>query len=123
MTKPTPSISTEQLLQLLADSQRWKVLQIISDHDDTAISLEDLAAELTDTSTATQNASHSRIDRKKTELYHSHLPKLAEYDILEFEQDREAVTGGPAFDTAESLLHVLQAIPTESPTDSQCRRG
>jgi hypothetical protein len=42
-----------------------------------------------------------------TEMYHVHLPKLAEYGFIEWNRDTHEVTKGPNFDDISPLLELL----------------
>jgi hypothetical protein len=45
--------------------------------------------------------------RVGTELKHTHLPKLEDEDLIEWDRDDDTVTRGPDFDQIEPLLELL----------------
>jgi hypothetical protein len=48
-------------------------------------------------------------------MHHVHLPKLVEYGFIEWDQEKEEVTKGPAFDEIKPLLNLLAEHEDELP--------
>jgi len=51
-------------------------------------------------------------DRKReyVPLYQSHLPKLDDYDIVEWDSDRGTIQQGPAFGAARETLEAVKEV-------------
>lgn len=78
-------LSVETLHELLADRQRRLVLEHLYDTDRSTIPLTDLVDVL-----CTREDEESR-QQARINLLHKHLPKLADYDIVEYDRHNEAV--------------------------------
>ena len=65
--------------------------------EETEWSLDDLAIKLAAWETDTVEANIATLTRQEmyTSLYHSHVPKLVDLDVIEFDDDAETVTPGP----------------------------
>jgi hypothetical protein len=57
--------------------------------------------------TADLNTRGEDVDRLRVELYHAHLPKLAEAGYIEWDGDTRATRRGPNFDEVEPVLRLL----------------
>lgn len=51
------------------------------------------------------------------QLYHIHLPMLAEYGFIAWHRDANVVTKGPNFEDLEPLLCLLDADRVDPPTE------
>ncbi|WP_227379811.1 helix-turn-helix domain-containing protein [Haladaptatus halobius] len=83
-THPTHSIGT--VCDLLANRHRRVVLDHLQDGDSDAVTLTELAAVI-----QTQVDDVESEQQARTILIHNHLPKLADYDIIEYDQRSETV--------------------------------
>lgn len=98
MALSPPTISTDTLLTLLADSQRRRILgQLLTSAGETSI--EALVE------------SCSRVDGANTPhaewaiaAHHIHLPRLEAVNVVALDSRRDLVGRGPNFDAAASLL-------------------
>lgn len=54
----------------------------------------------------------------RVELYHAHLPKLAESGYVDWDPDAETVRRGPKFDDVAPLLELLVTHDERLPVDS-----
>ena len=54
-------------------------------------------------------------DVLRTELYHAHLPMLAEYGFIKWETDPLVATRGPQFDEAAVVLEALHSSAASIP--------
>lgn len=52
-------------------------------------------------------------DKADIRDYHVHLPKLAEYDYIDWDRDAHVVTRGPDFDDVRPLLQLLDDHPDD----------
>jgi predicted transcriptional regulator len=78
-------LSVETLHELLADRQRRLVIEHLHDTDRSTIPLTDLVDVL-----RTQEDEESK-RQARISLLHKHLPKLADYDIVEYDRHDEVV--------------------------------
>ncbi|WP_266082012.1 DUF7344 domain-containing protein [Haladaptatus caseinilyticus] len=65
--------------------------------EETKWSLEDLATKLAAWETDTEEENIATLTREEmyTSLYHSHVPKLVDLDVIEFDATTETITPGP----------------------------
>ncbi|SIR63472.1 hypothetical protein SAMN05421858_3031 [Haladaptatus litoreus] len=65
--------------------------------EETEWSLDDLATKLAAWETDTAEANIATLTRQEmyTSLYHSHVPKLVDLDVIEFDDSTETITPGP----------------------------
>lgn len=91
MTASTHSISTESLLEVVADPRRRMVLHRLQETDETAVDIEELTETIVTDGGRTAGRSLSDESRALTELRHIHLPKLAEAGLIEYDQRSGAV--------------------------------
>lgn len=89
---PPPPLSTTMLFEILANKRRRYVFHSLKENE-TPIALADLADEVAirETETSSSEIPAEEVKRIHTSLWHSHIPKLADVDIIEYNQDRETV--------------------------------
>lgn len=85
-------IEEPEQLGLLAHARRRELLQLLNEIE-TPVELDDLTRELV---VQEEEAPVSEIDREqlrkcKITLYHHHIPKLDDADVVEFDADRRTV--------------------------------
>ena len=98
-------ISFEDMVDALADVQRRKVLVALLEHnpqDDTPVVIADSDSE------------SDAVERLVT-MQHVHLPKLADYGFIEWNEETHEVTKGPKFDEIRPLLELLDDHEDELP--------
>lgn len=98
----------ERYYEAMADESRRRVLSALAESEIT-MSVTELAIELTDggLESVEPGAGNTDVDRLKIELYHRHLPKLADSGLVDFDPDRRTVSLDAEFadvgDTCELL--------------------
>lgn len=107
------SLPVDALLDLLAHSRRRTLLTCLQTYDD-PLPLPDLADEV---AVAERDATLDAIPAETVKrvymsLYHRHVPKLEDYDVVWYEQERDMV--GLA-DRAVAVLPYLETV--EAPAD------
>lgn len=109
-------VSTDDALQLIANPQRRKILQVLREGEETAVPLPVLVSELGDADGP--SAHHSIDDDSRTliTLTHNHLPKLDDYGVVSFDRTENVVAPGPDFDAVEPVLRLLERHRDELPT-------
>lgn len=99
MTPDSRSVSTEEVLSLLADPQRRRVLSYLRDCDGAAASVTELAAAVAaERSTAgrssadggttvrpTVDSDGTAVERVATQLHHNHLPRLYRAGVVDYD--------------------------------------
>lgn len=56
-------------------------------------------------------------DRLETQLRHTHLPKLANHDVIEWDRETMTVSRGTEFDSIEPLVRLLLSNPESLPSE------
>lgn len=95
----TVTIERDRLINLLADEGRRHVLAVLRDTDE-PLSVADLANSL-----ARREAGDAK--QRKITLHHRHLPKLADADLVEYDDETKAVTLTASSDEMETVTEVL----------------
>jgi predicted transcriptional regulator len=98
-------ISFEDMVDALADVQRRKLLIALLEHnpqDDAPVVIADSDSE------------SDAVERLVT-MQHVHLPKLADYGFIEWNEETHEVTKGPKFDEIRPLLELLDDHEDELP--------
>lgn len=86
---PTPArrTTTDELLALLADSCRRRVLEVLLDaNPDGRLTLEELSTRVDD-----ETVGDETLCALTVALHHRHLPKLAEAGLVEYDPDTRTV--------------------------------
>lgn len=102
---PGSTIDQDTMFDALAHERRRYLLYSLMD-DDTR-SLLDLARRLSawEEDVPETDVDETVVERTYASLYHAHVPKLADLDIVEFDRETETLTRG---ENAEQILNVLE---------------
>lgn len=111
MSLTTDSASLDAMFDVLCKSYCRCILLAVSDHNPRK---ED---EFTPDAFAPDGADDDELERLKLELFHSHLPKLAEKGYIEWNRDTETIRRGPNFDDIAPLLKLMDDHQDELPDD------
>lgn len=114
MSSPSDSLSTDRVFDLLSSQRRRYALACLSEHE--SLSLADLADEVTryERNTPISEIPEEDVLRVYTSLWHTHIPKLAESDVVTYDQDRDLVRLGENADRIESVISIVSP-PMEEP--------
>lgn len=96
----------------VAASQRRTVCQYLAATDDPPVTLEEVASHVV----SAQQPSHvdqTRYRRVRTGLHHTHLPKLADAGILQYDDTQQLVWGDSALPVAIELIQVGQNLSAD----------
>lgn len=88
----------DQALGVLADRRRRKILTILrgdNPRSETEFTIREFVRETDDP------------EISEIELYHVHLPKLAEEGFIEWDRDTKTVRRGDSFDDVEVIMDAL----------------
>jgi len=106
MTGGATDRSLDRMFEALRHPYRRRILLLVSEHnprDEDEFNVEDLATESDD------------LELLTTELYHVHLPKLAESEYIEWDEDGHTIRRGPNFDEIAPLLALMDEHQDELP--------
>ena len=113
---------TSRLFELLAADHRRRVLLLLCESDavDVPEDLRTRAVRTHDRRPTQQVPERPRqrttdADRLEIELIHTHLPKLEDAGLVEWDRDAGTVRRGVAFDSVEPALRVLVANSEKFP--------
>lgn len=79
--------SLDQILNVLSDNRRRHIIYLLEKRDD-PVSIDELATRLVDHDDTLAPESSDHHTQLKIELYHNHLPKLADEDVITYDRDR-----------------------------------
>ena len=102
-SRPAP---LDQIFDVLGHSHRRRILTILAEanpRDDEEFTPEELHAEDEDLELFTR------------ELFHRHLPKLAEAGYIDWDRDTNTVRRGPKYDEIAPLVELMIAHEDELP--------
>lgn len=105
-------LELDHIFEILKNERRRKVVHYLREHE-SRVTLSDLAEHIAALENDTDIASITSRERKRVYvgLYQCHLPKMADMEIVNFNQDRGIITLGP---TAPKLYQYLDAESAES---------
>ena len=103
------TLTTDDLLDLLADSCRRRLLFVLLAHD----SREDDDPQIPDDVVGDDED----VDDLSLQLRHVHLPKLGDFGIVEWDEERDVIRRGPKFETVRPALQLLRDDADELPDD------
>ena len=104
----TAPSSLDRVFDALNHPYRRRILLLVSEHnprDEDEFSVEELATE------------DDELELLRTELYHAHLPKLAESGYIEWDQNIQSIRRGPNFDEIAPLLRLMDDHQDELPEE------
>lgn len=97
----------DRTFSILADSRRRAVLRSLNGVDD-PVELDGLAKSVAHyLATVSPESSNTDIERIRLELHHQHLPQLAEFGFIEYDQASETIV---MMEKAHLLIDILEAI-------------
>lgn len=108
MTTYTQAVSTKTLLQLVADPRRRAILHHLIESDDDTIGLDKLTETIATKGGRTTIPCGSHDTQLEIELRHTHLPMLAEANIIEYDTRSDTIQYRPT-DSIETLLQFVSA--------------
>lgn len=100
MHSETQTASTETLLRAVADPERRAALRHLQATDSHGVDVDDLAKAVASPGQPTDD------EKIAIELYHTHLPVLADAEVIEFDRKRGSVAYR-GDDRVEALLQFI----------------
>lgn len=105
-------LSLDRLLDVLAADLRRRVVQHLADRDE-SMSLDSLVTAIAAARTpGSESTGSANRESTRLALCHSHLPKLADSDVIEFDPDSGIVSPGPQLHTASGTLDAVESVRT-----------
>lgn len=95
-------------LQLVADRHRRRAIQHLRHEASGTTTIDDLVDPLRNGGSVTDGPTTDR-EQLTTQFYHAHLPKLADFGVVEFDPESRAVRYQPD----ERIETVLDSLPDE----------
>jgi|AntDeeMetageno50_2_1112565.scaffolds.fasta_scaffold08267_2 hypothetical protein len=105
MMSEVRSVTFDEMVDALADIQRRKLMVALLDHNPQ------------DDSPAAVGGSEIDTLDHLVSMNHVHLPKLANYGFIEWDEANHEVSKGPNFDEIRPLLELLATHEDELPAD------
>jgi predicted transcriptional regulator len=107
MAKHELTISFDDMVDALADVQRRKLLVALMEHnpqDDSPVVID-------------EEGSETDAVERLVNMNHVHLPKLADYGFIVWNEQTHEVSKGPQFDEIRPMLELLDDHEDELPED------
>lgn len=86
----TAGLTATECYELLADDQRRAAIEVLADRQ-SPVELSDLAAAVAAREAPPEGVDTELVDRVEVRLHHAHLPKLADFGVLEYEPETHVV--------------------------------
>lgn len=99
------------MFDALREPYRRRILLAVADHNPRD---ED---EFTPDKIASDDADEDELEQLELELFHSHLPKLAEKGYIEWNPETQTIRRGSNFDDIAPLLKLMDDHADELPAD------
>jgi len=101
--------SLDACLTLVADRRRRKLLKHLRYNGNGEVRIDDLVDQLYQVESAATDDRQMSQAQLATQLYHSHLPKLADHGVIEHDRERGTIEYRPD----EQIEAVLDGLPKE----------
>lgn len=103
--------STDRLFDVLSHARRRSVLYCLRQYEN-PMALADLADEVAvrENETVVADVPNEEVTRIYTSLYHSHVPKLENVGLVEYDQDRDTVALVEHADPGDTWLARLEEL-------------
>lgn len=106
-----PTVDLDSCLMLVADRRRRSLIQQLRHNSNGKIAIDDLVTQLHHEGTAPSHGETISREHLITQLYHNHLPKLADHEIVEY----DSKTGIVRYQPNEQIEVILDALSERVP--------
>lgn len=106
-----PCLSVDAILELLANHRRRDLLDFFQNSSTQAAPLQEVTEHLT-ACELDRVGEHPGFDQLRTELFHTHIPKLADTGLLEYDERSEQLRYWPN-ERVEKWLNHIHAMESE----------
>lgn len=113
LDQPTPTYSFDTVMELLSSSRRRAVLYFLCSNGDGSVSLETLVDEVLELGSELATGGESTTEQDiSISLYHHHLPRLEDAEIIQFDRDTETVRyrSNPALETCVKRARECESL-------------
>lgn len=102
---------TTLIFACLGHPYRRKTVNIVTERSE-PITIDELAREIATRSDSGRSGEHNSnpVERIRVELYHGHLPKLAETDLIEYDPETNLVSSTPVTPHLTDLVKIAYSI-------------
>lgn len=107
-----PHSTFDDLLRVLANDTRRSLVSYLREHSRRPVSIETVAREFQNDPVRQQEVAEPDYETARLQLYHYHLPKLAEIGIIDFHPGKGVITYRPD-PTVEKLYDTLTEFRDE----------
>lgn len=115
-------LSENEVHELLRNERRRAVLRIIRDGSD-SVPVRDLAERIAAEETGTEPAPRSDRQSVYISLIQTHLPKLDDASVIDYDDQHKTITPGPATDQLVTQMETCaRSADTASPSGTRPRR-
>lgn len=106
VASPEHSLSKDDTFHILQNERRRRVLQYLADTEG-PVDMRDIAEQVAawEHDTTVQQLTSDQRQRVYIALYQSHLPKLADFDLITYNRNRGVVERTPVADEVTRYLH------------------
>lgn len=91
MNSNTDTVPLDVALSMAANDQRRAILRYLLEADDDLVSIDDLVHEVAGNGADSRQSAHSTPQQVQVSVQHTHLPKLAEAGIVEYDTRSDTV--------------------------------
>lgn len=107
MTTPP---SEPECFALLSDRQRLHFLRVLKDNRSRPLTLREAAERVAER--AYEHPSSDDVRRLRLALYHNHIPRLEEADVVAYDPDDDTVEVRPNFETLATFMTKMSGEET-----------
>ena len=101
--------SLDTCLQLVADQHRRRIIHHLRHEANGTTTLDDLVEQIASRASDSKNGPQQDREELAIQLHHTHLPKLADHGVVEFEH----TTGAVRYHPDEQVETVIDSLPGE----------
>ena len=109
-TEPATDISEDELYTVLANQRRRFAVHLLKRESDSAVEIGEMAEQIAAWENEVDVAEITGSDRKRvyTALQQSHLPKMDDAGVVEFNKNRGVVRPTPALENVDLYMDVVE---------------
>ncbi|WP_128904149.1 DUF7344 domain-containing protein [Halorubrum amylolyticum] len=108
--EPTTEVSEDELFDVLANQRRRFAVHLLKREEDDSIAIGDMAEQIAAWENEIDTAEITGNERKRvyTALQQSHLPKMDDAGVVEFNKDRGVIEPTPALTDMDVYMDVVE---------------
>jgi len=108
--EPTTEVSEDELFDVLANQRRRFAVHLLKREEDDSIAIGDMAEQIAAWENGSELTEITGTERKRvyTALQQSHLPKMDDAGVVEFNKDRGVIEPTPALQNVDLYMDVVE---------------